>query len=906
MHNHTGEIGGDISTHTSGSDAHVAHSTLHLSGDCTAHPCWDGTSDGGNFIAFYNTTSTRWSAIRSQDTNTQSQTYTIKSKPSDDNFQNIPTLEADHTWDLEQTFTAGIDILSGTFSTTATEIAASEFDTLFLGDGSEDDANGLHNHATEIGAAGYGDAFVANPLSQFAATTTAQLLGVISDESGTGTDYLAADGTWKAAAGGGDAFVADPLSQFAATTTSQFMGVISDESGTGTDYLAADGTWKTIPATGGTPGGSDGQFQYNDSGGFDGAANHTYDKGLTDPEWNPVTEHVRIGDADEGILQLGTAYIGMANASLGGTDFSDVLVLYNPTDVEPTDIGMMFVGSGDVPRFVIAEEGPDLATYSPRSMIIGPATTAGTVDEDILCSTNFSNIDCNTGTTGADLGVQDDIEFGGDIYGSGAQLTDVGDALVADPLSQFAATTTSQLMGVISDESGTGTDYLAADGTWKTIPGGGGFTSFFIDGDDNDPREIVDGEEALFSGTEGIATNTGAGDEIIIGVTGTVDNATAVWASDITLSPTDKLTLQAISYGSADTSEGVIAWEPTDDYLMVGMLGYVDQFRPTGTFGSDGYFCRVDNADKEIDCDVRVDTLTDGSYCQGNNGADGGFDCDVATIPGADVADATTSVEGTVLMAATSDVDTGTSTTTAITPDALDGSSPDFEDVIVDGRFSAGGLGVLPDSDATPDVSAGSWWRTANTGTHITDFDGVTQDGTVIWIIADDSTTSFECQTAQLYCGSQDITTVQGDLYMFVYNATTTWWSMAQHEKPVFQRLSFAIETPSVTDDFKLAKAHGLSSISILLDDFNCTASGATTADLDVRLFICGAGGGGCSAANNLTLSITANDTNYARSTWNQDDDLASNQWLAFEVEAVTTAPEWLSCEVRYFQYDLE
>ena len=33
--------------------------------------------------------------------------------------------------------------------------------------------------------------------------------------------------------GGGDALVADPLSQFAATTSAQFLGVISDETGTG-------------------------------------------------------------------------------------------------------------------------------------------------------------------------------------------------------------------------------------------------------------------------------------------------------------------------------------------------------------------------------------------------------------------------------------------------------------------------------------------------------------------------------------------------------------------------------------------------------------------------------------------------------------------------------------------------
>jgi hypothetical protein len=54
---------------------------------------------------------------------------------------------------------------------------------------------------------------------------------------------------------------------------------------------------------------------------------------------------------------------------------------------------------------------------------------------------------------------------------------------------------------------------------WERVDdtsGGGDFTSFFIDGDDNDPREIEDGEEALFAGGSGITTNTEVGDTITI------------------------------------------------------------------------------------------------------------------------------------------------------------------------------------------------------------------------------------------------------------------------------------------------------------------------------------------------------------------------------------------------------
>lgn len=44
-----------------------------------------------------------------------------------------------------------------------------------------------------------------------------------------GSKFLRDDGSWQSIPGGGDALVANPLSQFASTTSSQFKGVISDE-----------------------------------------------------------------------------------------------------------------------------------------------------------------------------------------------------------------------------------------------------------------------------------------------------------------------------------------------------------------------------------------------------------------------------------------------------------------------------------------------------------------------------------------------------------------------------------------------------------------------------------------------------------------------------------------------------
>lgn len=138
--------------------------------------------------------------------------------------------------------------------------------------------NGQGNWATPSGG---GDALVANPLAQFAATTSAQLRGVISDETGTGAlvfatgptitglteaaltladnttanastsahgflkkldnssvHFMNGQGNWVTPAGAGDAMVANPLSQFAATTSAQLRGVLSDETGTGPAVFA--------------------------------------------------------------------------------------------------------------------------------------------------------------------------------------------------------------------------------------------------------------------------------------------------------------------------------------------------------------------------------------------------------------------------------------------------------------------------------------------------------------------------------------------------------------------------------------------------------------------------------------------------------------------------------------------
>lgn len=103
--------------------------------------------------------------------------------------------------------------------------------------------DGTATDVTWITLSGGGDATVAGGLAQFSAALTdvttnnasTSAHGFLKKLSTIATEYMDGTGNWSVPAGGagGDALVANPLSQFAATTSLQLKGVISDETGSG-------------------------------------------------------------------------------------------------------------------------------------------------------------------------------------------------------------------------------------------------------------------------------------------------------------------------------------------------------------------------------------------------------------------------------------------------------------------------------------------------------------------------------------------------------------------------------------------------------------------------------------------------------------------------------------------------
>src|SRR3990167_4083380 len=96
--------------------------------------------------------------------------------------------------------------------------------------------------------AGLGDALVANPLSQFAATTSLQLLGVISDETGSGSLVFATSPTLVTPAlGTPSALVGTNITGTAASLTAGLATILATARTIG--GVSFDGSANIVPQT---------------------------------------------------------------------------------------------------------------------------------------------------------------------------------------------------------------------------------------------------------------------------------------------------------------------------------------------------------------------------------------------------------------------------------------------------------------------------------------------------------------------------------------------------------------------------------------------------------------------------------------------------------------------------------
>jgi len=145
-------------------------------------------------------------------------------------------------------------------------------------------------------------------------------------------------------------------------------------------------------------------FKNNGAGGFT-----DYDISIGDTDVSPTYGMARFGSATIGRTSRNTA-----NLDLDGT----VVIINNDTPATSNILFAMLDGSNSL-RFALPKSAVGNATYNPRSMLLaGPV-----VNDDTVVTVGywqgqgiFHNLACDTGTDGADLGVQNDLEVEGNIF----------------------------------------------------------------------------------------------------------------------------------------------------------------------------------------------------------------------------------------------------------------------------------------------------------------------------------------------------------------------------------------------------------------------------------------------------------------------------------------------------------
>ena len=213
-------------------------------------------------------------------------------------------------------------------------------------------------------------------------------------------------------------------------------------SNTGFGIVFPDGTFQTTAAVAG--GGSGGGLNGTSTPGRVAFFNSTNQvQGSNDLVWNQTNMQLGIGigainanatlhvfsngngrfatdqvdayfgnqSAGVGIVQVGEMQVGVSNDGvIGSLNLSGIGLIRNKDSKNPIEFG--FVDSANGIRFALPLSGNDSGTYNARSMIIaGPSV----FDNNIInCSFwGFNKIDCRTGATGSDLGIQDDLQVKG-------------------------------------------------------------------------------------------------------------------------------------------------------------------------------------------------------------------------------------------------------------------------------------------------------------------------------------------------------------------------------------------------------------------------------------------------------------------------------------------------------------
>jgi len=169
---------------------------------------------------------------------------------------------------------------------------------------------------------------------------------------------------------------------------------------------------------------------------------------------------LNVGDVDGtptyGMIRFGNAVIGRTSYKAGNIDLDGAVIVQNISGPITSEIEFVWTESaGDTCRFALPKSAVGNATYNSRSMLLaGPAPA----DTDFVKVSYwqgqgiFDNLACDTSGTGADLGIQNDLEVEGDIFVDsikestpGAGVTFADNIILADGETIGSATSPGML-----------------------------------------------------------------------------------------------------------------------------------------------------------------------------------------------------------------------------------------------------------------------------------------------------------------------------------------------------------------------------------------------------------------------------------------------------------------------------
>lgn len=496
----------------------------------------------------------------------------------------------------------------------------------------------------------------------------------------TATKFWRDDGTYQTISGGGDALVANPLSQFASTTSDQLATVLSDENGSGGGFVRATGATLTTPTLGAATATSVNKVAFTApasaatltiADGVTLTCSATVDTNNLAPKASPTLTTPTLGVASATSINKVAITAPATSATLTIADGATLTASATAT-VSGTNTGDQTNITGNA------------ATVTTNANLTGPVTSTGNataIANGAIALAKLANGTAGnlvtydaagviavtaTGTSGQAL-----LSNGPGAAPTFQTLPGGGDALTSNPLSQFASTTGAQFAGVISDKTGTGNVVFATSPTLVT-PDIGVATATSV----NKVAFTAPATSATITMTDGktlsvtnnaTISGTNTGDQTITGRLIGVQVLTS--GSGATYTPTAG-TASAVVEGWAEGGGGSGTAAANASQAAVGTGG-----------GSGGYFKH------------RYAAISSGTYTVSSTGGTAGNNAGAAAGNGAD----TTFTDGTTLLTAKGGVGApgaiATGTTTTIVPGA-DGGAISTNGNILNRGGACGGMAL--------------------------------------------------------------------------------------------------------------------------------------------------------------------------------------------------------------------